>query len=211
MRLAPNTDRVPATVNKYLLPHERQVISVHEHPAVLIVPIFLVLLGLALAGWLSGSVAHGNGTAILVIWVLWGILLVWFGVKIYSWVTHFFVVTSQRLVLVQGVVIRKVNMMPLTKVTDMSFQRSTMGRILGYGEFIVESAGQDQALSNVRFIPYPEQLYLEVCGLIFKDETDSGGRVGTVDAAELAELMQCITGWLEKRDRRNKRDKRDEL
>jgi membrane protein YdbS with pleckstrin-like domain len=211
MRLAPNTDRVPATVNKYLLPHERQVISVHEHPAVLIVPIFLVLLGLALAGWLSGSVAHGNGTAILVIWVLWGILLVWFGVKIYSWVTHFFVVTSQRLVLVQGVVIRKVNMMPLTKVTDMSFQRSTMGRILGYGEFIVESAGQDQALSNVRFIPYPEQLYLEVCGLIFKDETDSGGRVGTVDAADLAELMQCITGWLDKRDRRNKRDKRDEL
>jgi membrane protein YdbS with pleckstrin-like domain len=176
MRLAPNTDRVPASVNKYLLPHERQVISVHEHPAVLIWPIFLVLLGLGLAGWLSGSVAHGNGTAILVIWGLWGILLLWFGFKIWDWAVHFFVVTSQRLVLVQGVIIRKVNMMPLTKVTDMSFQRSTLGRLLGYGEFIVESAGQDQALSNVRFIPYPEQLYLEVCGLIFKEEADERDR-----------------------------------
>ena len=60
MRLAPNTDTVPASVNRYLLPHERQVISVHEHPAVLIPPIALVLLGLAIAGLLSNYVAHGN-------------------------------------------------------------------------------------------------------------------------------------------------------
>jgi len=66
--------------------------------------------------------------------------------------------------LTTGLVIRKVNMMPLTKVTDMRFQRPTMGRILGYGEFILESAGQDQALNKVDHLPYPEQLYLEVCG-----------------------------------------------
>jgi Bacterial PH domain len=60
-------------------------------------------------------------------------------------------------------------MMPLAKVTDMSFQRSAMGRIFGYGEFILESAGQDQALNKIDYLPYPEQLYLEVCGLIFKD------------------------------------------
>jgi hypothetical protein len=65
-------------------------------------------------------------------------------------------------------------MMPLTKVTDMSFQRTALGQLLGYGEFIVESAGQDQALSHVTFLPYPEQLYLEVCGLIFKDEDGRG-------------------------------------
>ncbi|HEY6295593.1 MAG TPA: PH domain-containing protein, partial [Streptosporangiaceae bacterium] len=35
------------------------------------------------------------------------------------------------------------------------------------------SAGQDQALSHVTFLPYPEQLYLEVCGLIFKDKEES--------------------------------------
>jgi len=75
MRLAPNTDTVPASVNKYLLPHERQVISVHEHPAVLIGPIALVLLGLAIAGLLSNTVTHGNSTAILIIWGLWVVLL----------------------------------------------------------------------------------------------------------------------------------------
>jgi uncharacterized membrane protein YdbT with pleckstrin-like domain len=173
MRLVPNTDAVPASVNKYLLPHERQVITVHQHPAILIRPIFEVLIGLAIAGWLSNSVANGNNIVILVIWGLWGLVFLRLAVKVFEWLETYFVVTSQRFILATGIVTRKVNMMPLAKVTDMSFQRSPMGRILGYGEFILESAGQDQALSNVDYIPYPEQLYLEVCGLIFKDKEES--------------------------------------
>ena len=173
MRLAPNTDTVPASVNRYLLPHERQVISVHQHPAVLIGPIFWVLLGLAIAGWLSNSVAHGNGTAILIIWLLWAILLLRLAWKVLEWSLTYFVITSQRLLLAQGFLIRRVDMMPLAKVTDMSFNRSARGQILGFGEFVVESAGQDQALRHIEYLPYPEQLYLEVCGLIFKDKDES--------------------------------------
>jgi len=173
MRLVPNTETVPASVNKYLLPHERQVITVHQHPAVLVGPIFQVLVGLAIAGWLSSTVAHSNGTVIFVIWIIWGLVFLRLAWKVFEWSVTYFVVTSQRFVLATGVVTRKVNMMPLAKVTDMSFQRSPMGRILGYGEFILESAGQDQALSNVDYLPYPEQLYLEVCGLIFKDKDES--------------------------------------
>ena len=91
-------------------------------------------------------------------------------------------------------------MLPLAKVTDMSFRRTTIGRLLGYGEFIVESAGQDQALRNVKFIPYPEQLYLEVCGLIFKDEEPT-------DASDVAtELAQVLTRWLNQNNRRDNRD-----
>ena len=173
MRLAPNTDTVPASVNRYLLPHERQVISVHQHPAVLIGPIFWVLLGLAIAGWLSNAVAHGNTAVILVIWILWAILLLRLLWKILEWSLTYFVITSQRLLLSQGFLIRRVDMMPLAKVTDMSFNRSARGQILGYGEFVVESAGQDQALRHIEYLPYPEQLYLEVCGLIFKDKEES--------------------------------------
>lgn len=162
-------ETVPASVYKHLLPHERQVITVRFHPAVLIRPVAEVLGGLALAGLLSTTVAHGNGTAMLVIWLLWLVLVIRLLIRIYAWLEDYFVVTSQRLLLATGILTRTVNMMPLAKVTDMSFRRSTMGRILGYGEFVVESAGQDQALRRVDHLPYPEQLYLEVCGLIFKD------------------------------------------
>jgi len=126
-----------------------------------------------IAGWLSDALAHGNSTALLVIWILWAVLLLRLLAKVYEWVKTYFVVTSQRMLLSTGVITHKVNMMPLTKVTDMSFQRTATGRVFGYGEFIVESAGQDQALSNIKFLPYPEQLYLEVCGLIFKDKDES--------------------------------------
>jgi hypothetical protein len=33
--------------------------------------------------------------------------------------------------------------------------------------FIVESAGEKQALRSINFLPYPEQLYLQVCDLLF--------------------------------------------
>ena len=119
MRLAPNTDTVPASVNKYLLPHERQVVSVHQHPAVLIRPIFEVLIGLAIAGWVSSSIAHGNNTVILVIWILWALLLLRLLWKVFEWSENYFVITSQRLLLSEGFLTHKVNMMPLAKVTDI--------------------------------------------------------------------------------------------
>ena len=109
----------------------------------------------------------------LVIWAVFLGILAWLSVQVYAWLEDYFVVTSQRLLLTTGIITRTVNMMPLTKVTDMSFKRSAWGRVLGYGEFVVESAGQDQALRHIRHLPYPEQLYLEVCGLIFKDAGDS--------------------------------------
>jgi membrane protein YdbS with pleckstrin-like domain len=131
MRLAPNTDTVPATVNKYLLPHERQVVSVHQHPAVLIRPIFEVLIGLAIAGWVSSSIAHGNNTVILVIWILWALLLLRLLWKVFEWSENYFVITSQRLLLSEGFLTRKVNMMPLAKVTDMSFRTPDIVRAAG--------------------------------------------------------------------------------
>lgn len=174
MRLVPGGDTVPTSINKYLLPNERRVITVRQHPAVLIRPIAEVLVGLALAGFLTDAAAHGNNAVILVIWLLWFAVVVRLLLKVWEWSVNYFVVTSSRMLLAKGIITRKVNMMPLGKVTDMSFQRSTLGRVLGYGEFILESAGQDQALRVVDHLPYPEQLYLEVCGLLFsgKDEDD---------------------------------------
>jgi uncharacterized membrane protein YdbT with pleckstrin-like domain len=172
IRMAPNFDRVPHTVERHLLPHERQVLTVRFHPAVLIKPVAITLGALAVALVIS-VVPIIAGLVKLVIWLFFLGVLAWLGVQIWMWLEDYFVVTSQRLLLTTGLFNREVNMMPLGKVTDMSFRRSAWGRILGYGEFVVESAGKDQALRNIRHLPYPEQLYLEVCGLIFKDSGDS--------------------------------------
>jgi len=113
-----------------------------------------------------------HGALGAIIWLLWLVLLLRLIWKAVNWSVDYFVVTSERLLLTRGFLTRRVNMMPLSKVTDMSFKRSFQGRMLGYGEFIVESAGQDQALRNVEYIPYPEQLYLLVCGMLFPSSAD---------------------------------------
>jgi hypothetical protein len=84
-----------------------------------------------------------------------------------AWSMEFFIVTEHRLMLLTGVLNRRLGMIPLAKVTDIALDRSALGRTLGYGEFIMESAGKDQALRNVTYMPYPEQLYLEISSLVF--------------------------------------------
>ena len=162
---------LPSPVTRYLLPGETHIIISHQHPSVLIRRGLLVLAGLAIAGFLSSSLAHGNNSAILVIWILFVIVpLLWFGWQVWDWIVHYLVLTSHRLLLVQGIVLRKVNFVPLGQITDVEFRRSWTGRLLGYGELEVQTAGRpDPDLARIRFIRYPEQFYLEVSGLMFKD------------------------------------------
>jgi uncharacterized membrane protein YdbT with pleckstrin-like domain len=149
-------------VNRYLLPHERSCITVRKHPAELAGPLILVSGGLLAAGELTRRSVRPK-----IVWGAYLPVLLYFLQRVAAWQATYFTVTDMRMILVSGFVVRKVAMMPLAKVTDMSFRRSALGRLLGYGEFIVESAGEEQALRTIDFLPYPEQLYLEVCGLVF--------------------------------------------
>jgi uncharacterized membrane protein YdbT with pleckstrin-like domain len=153
---------VPASVSRYLLPHESACITVRKHPAELAGSLVLVFSGLVAAGELTRRSVRPKA-----VWGAYLSVVLYFLQRVAAWQGTYFTVTDTRMILVSGFVVRKVAMMPLTKVTDMSFRRSALGRLLGYGEFIVESAGEAQALRTVDFLPYPEQLYLEVCGLVF--------------------------------------------
>jgi len=159
-------------VDRYLLPHEQEVITVRKHPAVLLAPVAWAVVGLALAALLTETVLRHDSGLTWIIWAAWGIVFLRFLWAAVNWGVDYFVVTSHRFIETSGLLSRKVAMMPLVKVTDMTFERSFLGRMLGYGTFILESAGQDQALSKVDHIPYPEQLYLEVCSLIFPNKDD---------------------------------------
>ena len=146
----------------------------------LLVPSIQAVGGLLVAAVLSATVLRGLSLFAGVVWAGWGVLLVNLIWKAVNWAVDYFVITSERILLTSGVFTRSVAMMPLQKVTDMSFHRSFAGRLLGYGEFVVESAGQDQALRKIDHIPYPEQLYLVVCGRIFKDATAEDDGTGSV-------------------------------
>ncbi|MGH3671969.1 MAG: PH domain-containing protein, partial [Pseudonocardiaceae bacterium] len=80
------------------------------------------------------------------------------------------IVTDKRFMITSGIIETKNSMMPITKVTDMSFMRPIMGQILGYGTLRVESAGQKQDLERVEFLPRPEEVFMAISELIFGDK-----------------------------------------
>ncbi|XRQ03617.1 PH domain-containing protein [Actinomadura welshii] len=160
-------DNSSRTVDKYLMSHEGRVIAVRHHPAVLIPPVALVVGGLILCG------AIGAVTGVMWVWWLWLPTLAYLLWKVVAWSLEFFLVTEHRVMIVKGVLNRSVLMMPLSKVTDITLNRSMAGRILGYGQFVTESAGQKQAIRDINFMPYPEQLYLEVSSVIFGSTDES--------------------------------------
>ena len=160
-------DSEPADVAKYLLPNEELVGMVRRHPAVLLAPSAQAVAGLLAAFILSATVLRGHAALTWIVWGLWGLLMLRLIWQVLNWAVDYFVITSKRILLTSGVFTRSVAMMPLSKVTDMSFHRSFAGRLMGFGEFVVESAGQDQALRTIDHIPYPESLYRKVCARIF--------------------------------------------
>jgi hypothetical protein len=170
------TSNDQAIVDRYLLPGEIRLATVRRHPAVLLAPSAQAVGGLLVAAILSATVLHGYTLIAGIVWAGEGVLLVNLIWKTLNWMVDYFVITSVRILLTSGLFTRNVAMMPLTKVTDMSFNRSFTGRLLGFGEFVVESAGQEQTLRTIDHIPYPETLYQVVCEYIFADKLPKGGR-----------------------------------
>jgi membrane protein YdbS with pleckstrin-like domain len=181
----------PADVAKYLLPNEELVGMVRRHPAVLLAPSAQAVAGLLAAFILSATVLRGHTGLIWIVWGLWGLLMLRLIWQVVNWAVDYFVITSKRILLTSGVFTRSVAMMPLSKVTDMSFHRSFAGRLMGFGEFVVESAGQDQALRTIDHIPYPESLYRKVCARIFNvpDQDEAAADIFEPEAELVPDLI----------------------
>lgn len=155
----------------YLAKGEYVVLEMKQHWARVMPSIASVLVGFILVVVAGLSAPAWMGWMSNAAWWIWLVLFVHFLWRVVEWKDETFVVTNRRLILVHGLFVRKVAMMPLSKITDMSYNRSPVARILGYGTFVLESAGQDQALSEVNFVRDPDARYREICGLIFHDDS----------------------------------------
>ncbi len=154
-------------LRRYLLDGEHVVTAVHQHWAKVAEPVASAVLGLVLALWLDSRIPASVGHAADVLWWLWILVVVRAAWKLLGWRHDWFVATDKRLILTYGMVTHKVAMMPLSKVTDMSYNRSPIGRVVGFGTFVMESAGQDQALHRVSWVPEPDHTYRAICAQIF--------------------------------------------
>ncbi|MEL4504609.1 PH domain-containing protein [Luteococcus sp. H138] len=73
-----------------------------------------------------------------------------------------FVITNMRVFRVHGVLDQHLATMPMTRILDISVYQPLLGRLLGFGHFVFESAAQDQGLRDITFVGRPEQRDLTI-------------------------------------------------
>jgi uncharacterized membrane protein YdbT with pleckstrin-like domain len=148
-----------------------------------------VVLERAIAIWLA-AIAAGVGFGLLATqephWHLgviggWIVLagagfLAW---KAGGWWIARYVITDERVLLIEGLISRRVRAVPLSKVTHTDYRRTLSGRLLGYGTISLDSAGTHDGLRELTSIPKPDQVYRLVMSLV----SGGGSRSEVTDAA----------------------------
>jgi hypothetical protein len=169
MPVFPN--ETPAEVYRYLLPSERLIITVRRHPSV-VFPVVCLLAANVTAFALVAADVIPDSTAVLVILGLLFLLVCYVLYRrVSAWRKTYVVVTSARIIILG--LHRKLTVIPIAEAVDMTFVRTLAGRIAGYGSFLIKKSGPVGRAYKIRYLAYPEQLYLEVSGLNFPDGRDS--------------------------------------
>jgi membrane protein YdbS with pleckstrin-like domain len=162
--------------DKYLLPHEQPpVIATRRHWAVLVVPMAKALPVLAIGFWLMVLDPQNRLTASVGLIVLVG-ALGYLAQRVGVWWRRYFFITNRRVLLTTGLIVRTVALLPLRRITDLTYKETLFGQLLGYGTFRFESAGQDQALRRLTFMPDAPGLYHRVSELLFGSDYGAATR-----------------------------------
>lgn len=147
-------------IGRHLLREEGEVIvdEVGKHRVVYVVPGLIAFLGLLLIAVFPFT----DIDLALVPLVLGLALWAYAGWKALDAHLDRFVVTNMRVFRVSGVLTRSLATMPLGRILDITVTKPILGRILGYGHFVFESAAQEQGLRDIRFVGRPDERDLTI-------------------------------------------------
>ncbi|ABK52173.1 membrane-flanked domain protein [Acidothermus cellulolyticus 11B] len=127
-----------------LLAGEHALLMTRPHWRRLVAPAVTLIVVCALTGFALGSVPSGTaqGPIRWAILGLAGLLAVWRCLVPYArWLAARYVVTSHRIVVRDGLLVRRGTDIPLSRITDVGFRQGPVERLLGTGTLIVESGG----------------------------------------------------------------------
>ena len=185
-RVVPLEDEPSPLVQRYLFPTEKFRGEWRRHPVELAKEIGIAALVTVCVGLLAGYLARINAADEIsgVLVFAWFGVIIWAAWKIVDWWFDRFILTNKRVMVVSGVITRNVAMMPLQRVTDMKYVQSALGRVLNYGTFELESAGQDQALRSIPHLPSPNELYLRIVEEMYEPEAVEARLAGAQDVID---------------------------
>src|SRR5580692_10635671 len=124
---------------------EQSVKVLHPHWKTLVGPVvtaFVIVAALLVGevlipGGRDAAVERLAAAVVAIALLMW-----WLVYPLLKWRTTRYELTTRRMRLRTGVVARNGSDIPLSRITDVSFRKSLLDRLLGCGTLIVESAGE---------------------------------------------------------------------
>lgn len=180
-----------------LADNEKMVLDLRPHWLSVVPPALWTLLfaGLWFASYLLTKEVMDPGDARnnvqMVLHVLFLTLVFYFGLMpILRWRFTHFVLTSDRLITRRGVISKHSREIPLERINDVTFTQTVLERVVGAGDLLIESAGQ-QGQNRITNVRKPEQVQLE----IYKMTEDNSTRM--MGGGSQRALEESIPGQIE--------------
>ena len=139
---------------------EESVEVLHPHWKTLVGPIALafVVVAVLLVGEVLIPAGKAAGVERLALGAVAIILLMWWlTYPLLVWRTTMYELTTRRMRLRDGIIARNGRDIPLSRITDISFRKGLLDRLVGSGTLIVESAGEHGELT-LTAIPHVERV-----------------------------------------------------
>ena len=118
---------------------ESIVVDTRTHPKALLLPIFALVVFLAIGVFVQSQT--DEGIVHTVVWVVVAIGILWFFVRrLLIWLTATYTITTRRLIPRHGVIPRRGHDIPLPRVSDVAYEKDLIDRMLGCGTLVISDA-----------------------------------------------------------------------
>lgn len=148
---------------KFLNENEEIVHELRPHWTFFAGPAAALLVTLVVAIWVTARFDRSWLTQVAILVVL--AALGWVVARWAKWYTTSFTITTDRLIHRHGVFTTHGKEIPLERLNDVSFKKTVIQRIVGAGDLVVESAGE-QGQQVFDHFPHPEfvqnEIHLEI-------------------------------------------------
>ncbi len=157
----------------------------------------IILSVLRLAFWHTTGTVNKSVNVVLLVLIV--IALLFLLVRYAKWATTNFVITSDRLIFRQGLFAKSGIEMPLERVNNVNFNQSFFERILGAGDLLIESGGEDgrQRFTDIR---RPQKVQNLIHAQMESNEQRryGGGAPSAPAAVDVATQLEKLEGLLQR-------------
>jgi uncharacterized membrane protein YdbT with pleckstrin-like domain len=125
---------------------------------------------------------------------------IWLIIRYLKWVTTNFVITNDRVIFRQGVLAKSGIEIPLDRVNNVNFNQSIFERMLGAGDLLIESGGEDgqQRFTDVRKPQNVQNLIHSQVEAKNRARAGYGGTTVVAGSMDVAGQLEKLEGLLQR-------------